>query len=182
MTKKDIGILTKKVFLYMADLKKRERLLKGLTMNLRILKFDGGWKNGITPEMIAIARDYSLRELVGSEKFPVLCPFHNDIRHPNFYVKDNRGHCFACGVNVDSIDFVMKRDKLSFPEAIRRLNGWHIISLDCGLRPLWGGFSYFWEDLYLRGFRFSHSQDHPNSETFREESIGLYQKALRLLF
>jgi len=123
MTKKDIGILTKKVFLYMADLKKRERLLKGLTMNLRLLKFDGGSKNGITPEMIAIARDYSLRELVGSEKFPVLCPFHNDIRHPNFYVKDNRGHCFACGVNVDSIDFVMKRDKLSFPEAIRRLNG-----------------------------------------------------------
>ena len=123
MTERDVNILTKRVFLYMADLKKRERLLKGLTMNLRLLKFDGGSKNGITPEMIAIARDYPLRELVGSEKFPVFCPFHNDVHHPNFFIRNNWGHCFACGWSGDAIAFTMKRDGLSFLEAVKRLSG-----------------------------------------------------------
>ncbi|PIP19669.1 MAG: hypothetical protein COX41_01655 [Candidatus Omnitrophica bacterium CG23_combo_of_CG06-09_8_20_14_all_41_10] len=122
MTERDVDILTKKVFLYMAGLKKREKLLKGLAMSLRLMKFSGEIKKGeITPEQIAQARDFPLTELIGVEKFPTFCPFHNDVHHPNFSVKDNRGHCFACGWSGDSIKFIMDRDKISFVETIKKL-------------------------------------------------------------
>ena len=121
MIRKDTNILTKKVFLLMSGLKKREILLKGLMMNLRLLKFDGGARSGLTPEMIAVARDYPIGELVEVNRSFALCPFHNDKRHPNLYIKNNWGYCFACGWSGDSIKFIMNRNKLNFVEAVKKL-------------------------------------------------------------
>jgi len=56
------------------------------------------------------------KELVG------LCPFHNDKR-PSLNVSPGKQifKCFSCGAGGDVIKFLMLREKLSFPEAVKVL-------------------------------------------------------------
>jgi DNA primase len=51
-----------------------------------------------------------------------LCPFHAE-KTPSFTVNPAKGifHCFGCGVGGDAFGFVMRQDRLSFPEAVRAL-------------------------------------------------------------
>ena len=51
-----------------------------------------------------------------------LCPFHAE-RTPSFTVSRERGlfHCFGCGVGGDAIGFLVRHDRLSFPDALRSL-------------------------------------------------------------
>ncbi len=51
-----------------------------------------------------------------------LCPFHNE-KTPSFTVSDTKEffHCFGCGEGGDVIAFIMKRENLSFPEAVKFL-------------------------------------------------------------
>jgi DNA primase len=51
-----------------------------------------------------------------------LCPFHAE-KTPSFTVNPQRNifHCFGCGVGGDAFGFVMRQDRLSFPEAVRAL-------------------------------------------------------------
>jgi len=51
-----------------------------------------------------------------------LCPFHME-KTPSFMVNPRKGifHCFGCGVGGDAFGFLMRQDKLSFPEAVRAL-------------------------------------------------------------
>src|SRR2546428_5737194 len=51
-----------------------------------------------------------------------LCPFHAE-KTPSFTVNPQKGifHCFGCGVGGDAFGFVMRQDRLSFPEAVRTL-------------------------------------------------------------
>jgi CHC2 zinc finger len=56
------------------------------------------------------------KELVG------LCPFHSE-KNPSFSVSEDKGlfHCFGCGESGDVLDFVMKADGLTFPQALAEL-------------------------------------------------------------
>ncbi len=50
------------------------------------------------------------------------CPFHKDDT-PSFYVDPEKGlwHCFGCGEGGDLFAFLMKIERISFPEALERL-------------------------------------------------------------
>ncbi len=51
-----------------------------------------------------------------------LCPFHHE-KTPSFHVNAERHtyHCFGCGVGGNAVDFLMRMENLSFPEAVERL-------------------------------------------------------------
>ena len=51
-----------------------------------------------------------------------LCPFHGE-KTPSFMVNPQKRifHCFGCGVGGDAFGFLMRQDKLTFPEAVRAL-------------------------------------------------------------
>lgn len=51
-----------------------------------------------------------------------LCPFHDD-RTPSFIVSPARNYCkcFACGEGGSPVNFIMKHEQLSYPDALRYL-------------------------------------------------------------
>jgi DNA primase len=51
-----------------------------------------------------------------------LCPFHTE-KTPSFNVNPAKGifHCFGCGVGGDAVNFIMRMESISFPEALRFL-------------------------------------------------------------
>lgn len=55
-------------------------------------------------------------------EFKGCCPFHNE-KTPSFYVNDDKQffHCFGCGAHGSAIDFAMRHDNMSFPEAVESL-------------------------------------------------------------
>lgn len=86
----------------------------------------------IPPDVIAQVRDRTnivavVQESVPSLKrrgrsFVGLCPFHQE-KTPSFHVNPDRGffHCFGCKESGSVIDFLMKQDGYTFPEAVRAL-------------------------------------------------------------
>ncbi len=51
-----------------------------------------------------------------------LCPFHSE-KTPSFTVNDDRGlfHCFGCGAGGTVFTFLMRADRIEFPEAVEAL-------------------------------------------------------------
>ena len=77
--------------------------------------------NGITDEDIERAKDFPFSELIKANKSGyALCPFHKDTR-PSFYIRNNWGYCFSCGKAVDTIQFIMETEGLSFIQAVKVL-------------------------------------------------------------
>lgn len=86
----------------------------------------------ISPETIALVRERSdilaiIQEAVPSLKrrgrsFVGLCPFHQE-KTPSFHVNPDRGffHCFGCKEAGSAIDFLIKHEGYTFPEAVRDL-------------------------------------------------------------
>ncbi len=52
----------------------------------------------------------------------MLCPFHDD-NSPSMSIRHNRFKCWSgsCGWHGDTIDFVMKKEGITFREAVRKL-------------------------------------------------------------
>ena len=87
----------------------------------------GGFSSQILDE---IRSRVDIVEIVGQfvnlkragEHWKGLCPFHSE-KTPSFTVNPKRGifHCFGCGVGGDAFGFLMRQDRLAFPEAVRAL-------------------------------------------------------------
>ena len=84
-----------------------------------------------TPDLLAEIRSgIDIVELVGrfvnlrkaGVNWKGLCPFHAE-KTPSFTVNPAKGifHCFGCGVGGDAFGFLMRQDRLTFPEAVRAL-------------------------------------------------------------
>jgi DNA primase len=54
--------------------------------------------------------------------FKWICPFHDDRKTPSLGVAGNRWKCFGCGSSGDAIDWLRKREGLTFREACRQLD------------------------------------------------------------
>ena len=56
------------------------------------------------------------------KEFRGLCPFHHE-KTPSFYVIPAKGfyNCFGCGASGDAFTFLMKRQGLSFTDAVRQI-------------------------------------------------------------
>ncbi len=56
------------------------------------------------------------------ENWKGLCPFHTE-KTPSFTVHPKKGifHCFGCGAGGDAFSFLMRQDRLAFPDAVRTL-------------------------------------------------------------
>ncbi len=85
----------------------------------------------ISPETIALVKDRTdLVALVAEtvkltkrgRRFLGLCPFHQE-KSPSFNVNPENGffHCFGCKESGGALDFIMKTEGYSFPEAVRVL-------------------------------------------------------------
>ena len=63
--------------------------------------------------------------------FKGLCPFHGE-KTPSFVVTPARDswHCFGCGLGGDIFSFVMQRDGVAFPEALKTLAGKAGVEID----------------------------------------------------
>jgi CHC2 zinc finger/Toprim-like len=72
-----------------------------------------------------VARYVPLRR-TGQKYFIGRCPFHLD-RNPSLvvYPQTQSFHCFGCREHGDVITFVMRKERLTFPEALRALREIH---------------------------------------------------------
>lgn len=55
-------------------------------------------------------------------EFEACCPFHEE-KTPSFTVNDTKGfyHCFGCKAHGNAIDFVIEYEKVSYPDALKKL-------------------------------------------------------------
>lgn len=85
------------------------------------LKFRFGSNKNSFENKLLIAKERKFSDFIDLKGGRALCPLHNDKHNPSFSVKNNRGHCFACGWSGDIIDFVMKLNGFNFKEAVNFL-------------------------------------------------------------
>ena len=72
-------------------------------------------------DISSVVGDYLTLRRKGN-RLSCCCPFHND-KSPSFFVNPhtNTYHCYGCGEHGDAIAFVMKKEGLTFAEAVRKL-------------------------------------------------------------
>lgn len=81
-------------------------------------------------DIVNLISDYIPLKKTGTN-YVGLCPFHNE-KSPSFTVSDTKDffHCFGCGEGGDGVTFVMKKENLDFPEAIKFLADKYGISIE----------------------------------------------------
>lgn len=74
----------------------------------------------LTPQQIERARNYPLKDLVGTQKNITNCPFHDD-RTASLNIRNNFYYCHGCSAKGDTIKYLMETDGISFKDAVMRL-------------------------------------------------------------
>jgi DNA primase len=73
-------------------------------------------------DVVAVISEHVPSLKIRGRSFVGLCPFHKE-KSPSFHVNRERGfyHCFGCKESGSVVDFVMRMEGATFPEAIRSL-------------------------------------------------------------
>ena len=105
-----------------SEIQSLQKQIKWLESGLRTFTYSGE----LTEAQIDEARDVDVKTLLESEgtRGQYLCPFHEE-KTASFHVfSNNSWHCFGCQAHgQNAIDFVMKKEGLTFPKAVRSLIG-----------------------------------------------------------
>lgn len=79
-------------------------------------------------DIVDVVGAFGLRLRKTGTNFTCHCPFHDDRHDGNFIIRPkhvakypNTWHCFVCDEGGDAVKFLMKKEGLSFPDAIRWL-------------------------------------------------------------
>lgn len=74
-------------------------------------------------DIVSVIGEYVQLKKAGSS-YKGLCPFHSE-KSPSFMVSPSRNsfHCFGCGKGGNVITFIMEKESMPFPEALRLLAG-----------------------------------------------------------
>ena len=80
--------------------------------------------------IVDVTQDFLDLKKNGSD-YDSLCPFHDDRHFGNFKIsaRYNIYKCFSCGETGDAIDFLMKKEGMTFMEAIRWLGAKYSIDI-----------------------------------------------------
>jgi DNA primase len=115
-----------------------------------------------------------------------LCPFHGE-KTPSFVVTPAREswHCFGCGLGGDVFSFVMQRDGVPFPEALRQLAAKAGVELDertrrddarrARLREVMEGAIAFYHAVLVSSKLGEPALAYLRGRGFTDESIEAYQ-------
>lgn len=73
-------------------------------------------------DIVEISRDYVQNLKKKGSVYSACCPFHNE-NNPSFIVSPGRGtyHCFSCKEHGDAISFVMKKEGMTYTQAIEKI-------------------------------------------------------------
>ncbi|MDE6753629.1 MAG: DNA primase, partial [Muribaculaceae bacterium] len=74
-----------------------------------------------TASIVDIVRNYTSLKRSGSN-YVALCPFHNE-RTPSFHINTAKNfcYCFSCHKGGSPVNFLMEKENISYPEALRKL-------------------------------------------------------------
>ncbi len=115
-----------------------------------------------------------------------LCPFHGE-RTPSFVVTPAREswHCFGCGLGGDVFSFVMQREGIDFPAALRLLAGRAGVELDerttredarkRRLREVLEAAIAFYHAVLTESRHGHAALDYLRGRGFTDDTIGTYQ-------
>ncbi len=115
-----------------------------------------------------------------------LCPFHGE-KTPSFVVTPAREswHCFGCGLGGDVFSFVMQRDGVPFPEALRQLAAKAGVELDersrrddvrkARLREVMEGAIAFYHAVLTRSKAGQPALDYLRGRGFTDATIEAFQ-------
>lgn len=114
--------------LYVKDQKGFAKTIRYLKARARPVKYEPPPKKeyrpkpGLNGDLVARAKAVPFSEITEVFNGAITCPFHEDT-NPSASVRLGFGHCFACGKNFDSIDYIQKTKQLKFMDAVRYLCG-----------------------------------------------------------
>ena len=115
-----------------------------------------------------------------------LCPFHGE-KTPSFVVTPAREswHCFGCGLGGDIFSFVMQRDTVAFPEALRILAQRAGVEIDertkhedahkARLRTVLDSAIAFYHAVLTNSTAGAVALDYLHGRGFSDETIAAYQ-------
>jgi DNA primase len=115
-----------------------------------------------------------------------LCPFHGE-KTPSFVVTPAREswHCFGCGLGGDIFSFVMQRDSVTFPEALRLLAQRAGVEIDertkredarlARLRQVLDGAIAFYHAVLTSSNAGTTALDYLHGRGFTDQTIEAYQ-------
>ena len=75
----------------------------------------------LSSNIVDVIGEYVSLKRAGSS-YKGLCPFHNE-KTPSFTVDEKKQlfHCFGCGAGGDVVSFIMQKEGLAYPEALKYL-------------------------------------------------------------